>query len=108
MKSAKMSGLRRKQTYDEMINYLHYGQEVVKYPNRKAKQLRESPYMTQLDGEDLDQQHESSKPAKEAIDNATGFGSDREKSGRATYTKWGSKKWGKSPTTACGCRTSIS
>ena len=58
MKSAKMSGLRRKQTYDEMINYLHYGQEVVKYPNRKAKQLRESPYMTQLDGEDLDQQHE--------------------------------------------------
>jgi hypothetical protein len=58
MKSAKMSGLRRKQTYDEMINYLHYGQEVVKYPDRKAKQLRESPCMTQLDGEDLDQQHE--------------------------------------------------
>lgn len=58
MKNANMSGLKRRQTYEEMINYLHYGQEVVKYPDRRAKQLRESPYMTQLDGEDLDDQHE--------------------------------------------------
>ena len=58
MKKAQISGLKRRQTYEDMIDYLHYGQEVVKYPDRRAKQLRESPYMTQLDTQDLDEQHQ--------------------------------------------------
>ena len=58
MMKAQISGLKRRQTYEDMIDYLHYGQEVVKYPDRRAKQLRESPYMTQLDAQDLDEQHQ--------------------------------------------------
>ena len=38
-----MIGLRKKDTYEELINYLHTDQEIIKYPNRYAKQLRESP-----------------------------------------------------------------
>lgn len=43
-------GLRRQNTYDEVVNYLESGQETIKYPDRTAKFLRNSPYMTQLDG----------------------------------------------------------
>ena len=46
-------GLRKKDTYEELINYLLTDQDVVRYPDRRAKQLRESPYLTQLDGEGL-------------------------------------------------------
>ena len=48
-----MLGLRLKDTYEELINYLLTDQEVIRYPDRYAKQLRESPYLTQLDGEGL-------------------------------------------------------
>ena len=46
-------GLRKKDTYEELINYLLNDQEKINYPNRYAKQLRESPYLTQLDGEGM-------------------------------------------------------
>ena len=42
------NGLKKRETYDEIIDYLEHGQEKIKYPNRKAKQLRESPYLTNL------------------------------------------------------------
>jgi hypothetical protein len=45
------AGLRRRETYEEIINYLENEQEIIKYPNRTAKFLRDSPYLTQLDGE---------------------------------------------------------
>ena len=53
-----MIGIRKKDTYEELINYLLTDQEVIRYPNRYAKQLRESPYLTQLDGEGLGEMHE--------------------------------------------------
>ena len=45
------AGLRRRETYEELINYLENEQEILKFPNRTAKFLRDSPYLTQLDGE---------------------------------------------------------
>ena len=36
-------GLRKKDTYEELINYLLNDQEKINYPNRYAKQLREPP-----------------------------------------------------------------
>ena len=45
------AGLRRRETYQEIINYLENEQEIIKYPDRTAKFLRDSPYLTQLDGE---------------------------------------------------------
>ena len=53
-----MIGLRKKDTYEELINYLHTDQEIIRYPDRYAKQLRESPYLTQLDGEGLGEMQE--------------------------------------------------
>ena len=45
------TGLRKRPTYEEAINYLQNDQEIIRYPNRAAKQLRESPWMTVLDGD---------------------------------------------------------
>ena len=42
-------GLRKKPTFDGTLNYLQYGQETIKYPDRKATFLRDSPDMGFLD-----------------------------------------------------------
>ena len=55
-------GLKKRETYDEIIDYLMNKQEKIKMPNRLAKQLRESPQLSNLldgDGEgvlDMEQQ----------------------------------------------------
>ena len=54
-----MESLRRKPTYDELINYLEFEQPKIKYPNRYATFLRNSPYLSQFDGQswiDLEKQ----------------------------------------------------
>ena len=48
----KPMGLRKKPTFNEVIDYITSGQEVIKYPNRYFRQLRDSPWLTQIDGED--------------------------------------------------------
>ena len=56
MFEVEYKGLTKRETYDEIVNYLQNEQEKIKYPNRKAKQLRESPYLTNLldvDGDGL-------------------------------------------------------
>lgn len=50
-RNVKYNGLHEKPTYEQIINYLEYGQEKIKYPNRDAMKLRNSPYFTQLDSE---------------------------------------------------------
>jgi hypothetical protein len=50
MKTINYRGLRPRPTYEEKINYLQNTQDIIKYPNRLAKQIRNSPYLTQLDG----------------------------------------------------------
>ena len=47
------TGLRKKDTYEQMTDYLDHGQEKIKYPNRHFRQLRDSPWLSQLDGDDL-------------------------------------------------------
>jgi hypothetical protein len=47
------NGLRKRDTYDELIDYVMNKQEKIKYPNRTAKFLRESPQLSNLlDGDD--------------------------------------------------------
>ena len=49
-----------------MVEYIQYQQPFIKYPNRFAKQLRESPYLTQLDGEGyMEMQHQQEQEIKE-------------------------------------------
>ena len=45
-------GLRKRNTYEDMIGYLQEGQPTIRYPDRTAKFIRNSIYMTQLDGPD--------------------------------------------------------
>ncbi len=49
------NGLRKRETYDEIIDHLLNKQEVIRYPDRFAKRVRESPYLTQLDGAGMDE-----------------------------------------------------
>ena len=44
--------MRKKDTYEQMIDYLDHGQEKIKYPSRYFRQLRDSPWLSQMDGDD--------------------------------------------------------
>ena len=78
-------GLKKRETYDEIIDYLMNKQEKIKMPNRLAKQLRESPQLSNLldgDGEgvlDMEEQQkwvtieiEEEHRIKETADASTG------------------------------------
>ena len=59
----KKKGLRERPTYNELIEDIQFD-EKIKLPNRQAKFLRESPYLSFLDGEgytDLLEQEEKTK-----------------------------------------------
>ncbi len=47
------TGLRKRPQFEQIVNYLTYGQENVIYPDREAKLIREHPFMTQLDFFDM-------------------------------------------------------
>lgn len=47
-----MEFLRKRPTYNEMVNYLENEQPKIKYPDRRASFLRNSPYLSQFDGDD--------------------------------------------------------
>ena len=55
-----MIGLRKKPTFNELINYLN-DQPKIKYPDRSATLLRNSHYFSQFDGNlfDLDEQQKN-------------------------------------------------
>ena len=57
-------GLRKKKTYDELIDYVMNKQEKIQYPDRTAKILRNSPQLSNLldgDGEGLLEMEEQQK-----------------------------------------------
>lgn len=41
-------GLKKRETYDEIVDYLENKQDKIKYPDRTAKQLRNSPQLSNL------------------------------------------------------------
>ena len=54
-----MQSLRKRPTYNEVVNYLENDQPKIKYPDRRATFLRNSPYLSQFDGDswiDLEEQ----------------------------------------------------
>ena len=52
-------GLRKRPTYDELVDFIEKDPERIHYPDRRATELRESPYLTQLDGEGMRQMESS-------------------------------------------------
>ena len=55
MHKINYNGLRKRETYDQLVDFIERDPTIVHYPNRRATQLRESPYLTQLDGEGMRQ-----------------------------------------------------
>ena len=49
------AGLEAKPTYEQVINYIHKDPDKIKDPNRTASILRNSHWLTQLDGEGWNQ-----------------------------------------------------
>ena len=49
MYAINYTGLRPKPTYDSLLGEIA-NQPVIRFPDRRATQLRNSPYLTQLDG----------------------------------------------------------
>ena len=45
-----MIGLRKKSTYDELINYIEIEKPKIRFPDRSATLLRNSHYLSQFDG----------------------------------------------------------
>ena len=43
-------GLKRRQTYEEVVDYIEHDPDKIKYPNRTAKYLRNTFQLSQLDG----------------------------------------------------------
>jgi hypothetical protein len=60
------SGLRLRPTFEGIVEYIAYGQETVKYPDRLAKFMRNHPYLTQLDGEGIMEMQEQQEEAWKA------------------------------------------
>ena len=59
--NVKFEGLNKKPTYDELIDSIQNPQDKIKYPDRTAKQMIESPLMAQIQREgfvDVEQQEE--------------------------------------------------
>jgi len=57
------SGLRQRPTFEGIVEYIAYGQETIKYPDRLAKFMRNHPYLTQLDGEGMMEMQEQQENA---------------------------------------------
>ena len=65
-----MQNLRKRPTYEELINYLEVGQPKIKYPDRTATLLRNSHYLSQFDGTLLDLEEQQKNIEKEKLKEA--------------------------------------
>ena len=63
-----LSGLRKRASYDELINYINTDKTKLRYPNRKATFLANSPQLSSLlELDDMDEQDKEIKKAKVAV-----------------------------------------
>ena len=81
MYQVNYKGLRRRESYDEVVSIIENDQAKIRYPNRVAVQILNSPYMMQLDTEALmdmqNQQDRMSKKQDEATSDAGAGESNR-------------------------------
>ena len=56
-----VSGLRERPTYEELIEYIETNKDKIKMPDRRAQFMRNSFYLSQLDGEGMRQQEQMQK-----------------------------------------------
>ena len=87
MYAINYDGLRKRDTYNEIIDYLQFHQEKITYPDRFAKRIRETPQLTNLlDGEGLGHAELQELDKKRAIDMMKEF-AIRESGGTASISR---------------------
>ena len=57
----RISGLRDRPTYNELVDYIETTDDTIKMPDRRAKFIRNSFYLSQLDGEGMRRQEEQER-----------------------------------------------
>jgi len=68
MNRVNYTGLKQRDTYDEIVALVESGGGVIKYPNRVASQILNSPYMKQIDNETLmDLQNQQERLNKQGL-----------------------------------------
>lgn len=55
--SSNLAGLKEKPTYENLVNYIQNDKDKLNYPDRRATFLRNSFYLTQLDGVTLEDRY---------------------------------------------------
>ena len=58
-------GLRREPQMEEIVNYLANHQERMRFPDRQAKEIRNHPFMTQLDFFDTNEEQKRAWEAQQ-------------------------------------------
>jgi coproporphyrinogen III oxidase-like Fe-S oxidoreductase len=61
-------GLVKNPTYNELINYIETNNDKIKMPDRRAKFIRNSFYLSQLDGEGMRRQEEQEQLKDKELD----------------------------------------
>ena len=73
-------GLRKRESYDEIVNYIQTDKTKIKYPDRKATFLmRTNQFLSLLDTDGLDEQEQNIKKTK----------GSRSRSKNNCFNKWG-------------------
>ncbi len=63
-----MQTLRKRLSYNEMVNYIETDKEKLKFPNRQATFLRNSPFSSQFDGDSfIDVEEQENKMNRERL-----------------------------------------
>ena len=66
------NGLKKRDTYNEIVEIIANGGGVIRYPDRTASHIANSPYMKQIDGETLsDLQSQTVRAQKEQLKHLT-------------------------------------
>ena len=106
MYALNYEGLKKKETYSEIIDYLVNKQETINMPNRVAKQVRNSPQLSSLldgNGEGLLEMEEQQKRATEEIGKEHRIQENANEDGGPTERRaFQPRPQGSAPTTAKG------
>ena len=63
-----MQTLRKRLSYDEMVDYVENDKQKIKFPNRQATFLRNSPFLSQFDGDSfIDLEEQENKMNRERL-----------------------------------------
>ena len=65
------NGLRKRQSYDELVNYIETDPNKIRYPDRTATFIEKSHYMKHLGGEDyIEMEQQQLRASKEKLKEA--------------------------------------